>query len=70
MMCGTVVAENVLSAEIGFGESSSGAAIVQGSYVSDSAMGAKLSRPGARHGNVESREVTIGNGKLWKGFPT
>lgn len=63
MMCGVVVSENALSAEIGFGESSSGAAIVQGSYVSDSATGAKLSRPGARHGNVESREVTIGNGK-------
>ncbi len=35
--CGAVVAQNTLSAEIAFGESSSGAAIVQGSYVANNA---------------------------------
>lgn len=31
--CGTVVEENIIVSEVTFGESSSGAAMVQGSYV-------------------------------------
>lgn len=39
MICGSVIAQDNLTADIAFGESSSGAAIVQGSYVANNASG-------------------------------
>ncbi|KAL0573330.1 transcription factor TFIIIB subunit brf1 [Marasmius crinis-equi] len=60
--CGTVVEENTIVNEVSFGETSSGAAMVQGSYVGQGASRAKLSGPFGNRGNSESREQTIANG--------
>ncbi|KAL0068943.1 transcription factor TFIIIB subunit brf1 [Marasmius tenuissimus] len=59
--CGTVVEENTIVNEVSFGETSSGAAMVQGSYVGQGASRAKLSGPFGNRGNSESREQTIAN---------
>ncbi|KAF9259797.1 cyclin-like protein [Marasmius fiardii PR-910] len=59
--CGTVVEENTIVNEVTFGETSSGAAMVQGSYVGQGASRAKLSGPFGNRGNNESREQTIAN---------
>ncbi|KAH6897682.1 cyclin-like protein, partial [Coprinopsis sp. MPI-PUGE-AT-0042] len=59
--CGTVVEENLIVNEIEFGETSNGAAMVQGSYVAQGATHARMSGPYGNRGNNESREQTIAN---------
>ncbi|KAE9396443.1 cyclin-like protein [Gymnopus androsaceus JB14] len=59
--CGTVVEENTIVNEIAFGETSSGAAMVQGSYVAQGASHARMSGPYGNRGSNESREQTIAN---------
>lgn len=58
--CGTVQEENPIVSEVQFGESSSGAAMVQGAMV-----GVDQSRAtfGGRQNAMESREQTLSNGK-------
>ncbi|OCB90256.1 hypothetical protein A7U60_g2546 [Sanghuangporus baumii] len=59
--CGTVVEENTIVSEVVFGESSSGAAIVQGSFVGQGATRARMSGPYGNRNTSESREQTIEN---------
>ena len=64
--CGTIVEESNIVSEITFGESSSGAAVVQGSFVSaDSgaanSMGPAFQRAG---GGGQDREKTLREGEL------
>ncbi|EIN10033.1 cyclin-like protein [Punctularia strigosozonata HHB-11173 SS5] len=60
--CGTVVEENTIVSEVTFGETSSGAAMVQGSYVAQGATRARMGGFfGNRGGDGESREQTIAN---------
>lgn len=59
--CGTVVEENTIVNEVAFGETSNGAAMVQGSFVGQGATHAKMSGPYGNRGNNESREQTIAN---------
>ncbi|KIY66450.1 BRF1-domain-containing protein [Cylindrobasidium torrendii FP15055 ss-10] len=61
--CGTVIEENTIVNELAFGESSSGAATVQGSYVALGATRARMSGPFGNRGGgeSESREQTIAN---------
>ncbi|KAG6819546.1 hypothetical protein H0H93_010792 [Arthromyces matolae] len=59
--CGTVVEENTIVNEVAFGETSNGAAIVQGSFVGQGATHARMSGPYGNRGNNESREQTIAN---------
>ncbi|KAF9013414.1 hypothetical protein BDQ17DRAFT_1343383 [Cyathus striatus] len=59
--CGTVVEENTIVNEIAFGESSNGAAIVQGSFVAQGATHARMTGPYGNRGSNESREQTIAN---------
>ncbi|KAH8829500.1 BRF1-domain-containing protein, partial [Flagelloscypha sp. PMI_526] len=56
--CGTVVEENAIISEITFGETSAGAAVVQGAFVGQGAIGhhGGLGSSGATN---ESRELTI-----------
>ncbi|KDQ10869.1 hypothetical protein BOTBODRAFT_136350 [Botryobasidium botryosum FD-172 SS1] len=60
--CGSVVEENVIVSEITFGETSSGAAMVQGSYVAQGSTRARMSGPYANQ-DGESREQVITNGR-------
>ncbi|KAJ4468866.1 BRF1-domain-containing protein [Lentinula aciculospora] len=59
--CGTVVEENTIVSEVAFGETSSGAAMVQGSYVAQGASHARINGPFGNRGSNESREQTIAN---------
>ncbi|KAK6459959.1 transcription factor IIIB 70 kDa subunit (B-related factor) [Scheffersomyces coipomensis] len=59
--CGTVQVENPIVSEVQFGESSSGAAMVQGAMVGHDQ--ARASYGGNRQNAMESREQTILNGK-------
>ncbi|KAJ7594903.1 BRF1-domain-containing protein [Mycena floridula] len=59
--CGTVVEENTIVNEITFGETSSGGAMVQGSFVAQGATGARLGGRYGNRGNGDSREQTIAN---------
>ncbi|KZS95160.1 cyclin-like protein [Sistotremastrum niveocremeum HHB9708] len=59
--CGTVVEENTIVSEITFGETSGGAAMVQGSYVGQGATRARMNGPFGNRGNMESREQTMMN---------
>ncbi|KAJ3766258.1 BRF1-domain-containing protein [Lentinula raphanica] len=59
--CGTVIEENTIVNEVAFGETSSGAAMVQGSYVAQGASHARMNGPFGNRGNNESREQTIAN---------
>ncbi|KAF3939044.1 hypothetical protein ABW19_dt0207590 [Dactylella cylindrospora] len=61
--CGTVVTESFIVSEITFGETSSGAAVVQGSYVGADQKHARSSGPFRRHGAAETREQVIANGR-------
>ncbi|KAK6337780.1 transcription factor TFIIIB subunit brf1 [Orbilia brochopaga] len=61
--CGTVVTESFIVSEITFGETSSGAAVVQGSYVGADQKHARSSGPFRRHGAAETREQVISNGR-------
>ncbi|KAG6335626.1 hypothetical protein ID866_3462 [Astraeus odoratus] len=61
VQCGTVVEENTIVSEVTFGETSTGAAMVQGAYVGQGATHARMSGPFGSRGNSESREQTIAN---------
>ncbi|KAK7036690.1 transcription factor TFIIIB subunit brf1 [Paramarasmius palmivorus] len=61
VVCGTVVEENTIVNEVTFGETSSGAAMVQGSYVAQGASHARMGGPYGNRGGGESREQTIAN---------
>ncbi|TAQ84239.1 hypothetical protein B7494_g7437 [Chlorociboria aeruginascens] len=62
--CGTVVDDSNIVAEVQFGESSSGAAVVQGSFVSADQGAAKSMGPAFRRaGGSEDRETTIREGR-------
>ncbi|KAL4794598.1 hypothetical protein BDV19DRAFT_379327 [Aspergillus venezuelensis] len=57
--CGTVVSEANIVSEVTFGESASGAAIVQGSFVGEDQTHVRSYGPGfQRGGTMESREIT------------
>ncbi|KAI7834568.1 cyclin-like protein [Kickxella alabastrina] len=61
--CGEVCEENTIVSEVTFGEASSGAAVVQGSFVRAGQTRANMGGPG-RHGNgQESRELTLYNSR-------
>jgi len=60
--CGTVVEENAIVSEVVFGETSTGAAVVQGSFVAADQTHVKSLGPGKHH-TVESREQTLANGR-------
>lgn len=76
--CGTVVEENTIVSELEFGETSAGAAVVQGSFVAQGSSvsltftrnvhfliyiaRARLTGPLGHRANNESREQTIANG--------
>lgn len=61
--CGTVVSEANIVSEVTFGESASGAAIVQGSFVGEDQTHVRSYGPGfQRGGTMESREITEQNG--------
>ncbi|KZP13611.1 BRF1-domain-containing protein [Athelia psychrophila] len=59
--CGTVVEESAIVSEVTFGETSGGAAMVQGSYVGQGSTHARMSGPFGNRGSNESREQTIAN---------
>ncbi|KAF9229608.1 BRF1-domain-containing protein [Gyrodon lividus] len=59
--CGTVVEENAIISEVTFGETSTGAAMVQGAYVGHGSTHARMSGPFGNRGSSESREQTIAN---------
>lgn len=61
VQCGTVVEENTIVSEVAFGETSTGAAMVQGSFVGQGATRARMGGPFGNRGNSESREQTIAN---------
>ncbi|ORY83666.1 Brf1-like TBP-binding domain-domain-containing protein [Protomyces lactucae-debilis] len=61
--CGTVIEENTIVSEITFGESSSGAAIVQGAFIGDGATGARISGPFRNQSSENSRDQTMRKGR-------
>jgi transcription factor IIIB subunit 2 len=61
--CGTVISESNIVSEVTFGESSSGAAVVQGTFVGEDQTHVRSFGPGfQRGGGMESREMTEQNG--------
>lgn len=63
--CGTVISEANIVSEVTFGESSSGAAVVQGTFVGEDQSHVRSFGPGfQRGGAMESREITEQNGML------
>lgn len=62
--CGTLVSDSNIVSEVQFGETSSGAAVVQGSYVGADQSHARSSGGGAfkRGGGMDSREIRDANG--------
>lgn len=61
--CGTVINDSQIVSEIAFGETSAGAAVVQGAFVGVDQSSTRGSGPGFQRGNMESREVTEQNGR-------
>ncbi|RPD56613.1 BRF1-domain-containing protein [Lentinus tigrinus ALCF2SS1-7] len=61
VQCGTVVEENTIVNEVTFGETSAGAAMVQGSFVAQGATRARMGGMFGNRGSAESREQTIAN---------
>ncbi|KAJ2030752.1 transcription factor TFIIIB subunit brf1 [Coemansia sp. S3946] len=61
--CGEVCEENTIIAEVTFGEASSGAAIVTGSFVRAGQTRANMGGPGRFGSGQESREVTLQNAR-------
>lgn len=62
--CGTIVDESNIVSEVQFGENSSGAAVVQGSFVGEGQGAAKSLGPAFRRaGGSEGGEKTIREGK-------
>ncbi|OBT96392.1 transcription factor TFIIIB subunit brf1 [Pseudogymnoascus verrucosus] len=69
--CGTIVEESTIVSEIQFGESASGAAVVQGSFVGAGSGAAKSMGPAFQRagGGTEDREKTLREGKrIMQGF--
>lgn len=63
--CGAVVDDSNIVAEVQFAENSSGAAVVQGSYVGADQGGVRTMGPGLRRmGGDEGREGTVRLGEL------
>ena len=60
--CGTVVDDSNIVAELTFGETANGAAIVQGSYVGADQGGARSMGPGFGRGSGPDRETTVREG--------
>ena len=58
--CGTIINDSNIVAEVTFGESSAGAAVVQGGFVGEGQRHARSLGPGFRRsgGHGESREIT------------
>jgi len=54
VQCGTVVEENTIVSEVAFGETSTGAAMVQGSFVGQGATRARMGGPFGNRGNSEN----------------
>ncbi|KAE8367726.1 putative transcription factor TFIIIB complex subunit Brf1 [Aspergillus caelatus] len=64
--CGTVISEANIVSEVTFGETSSGAAIVQGTFVGEDQTHVRSYGPGfQRGGGAESREITEQNGSRY-----
>ncbi|KAJ5467669.1 hypothetical protein N7475_005421 [Penicillium sp. IBT 31633x] len=64
--CGTVISESNIVSEVTFGESSSGAAVVQGSFVGEDQTHVRSYGPGfQRGGAMESREMTEQTGNRY-----
>lgn len=64
--CGTVVSEANIVSEVTFGESASGAAVVQGTFVGEDQTHVRSHGPGfQRGGGMESREITEQNGNRY-----
>ncbi|OJJ44289.1 hypothetical protein ASPZODRAFT_71664 [Penicilliopsis zonata CBS 506.65] len=64
--CGTVISESNIVSEVTFGESASGAAIVQGTFVGEDQTHVRSYGPGfQRGGGMESREITEANGNRY-----
>ena len=64
--CGTVVSEANIVSEVSFGESASGAAVVQGTFVGEDQTHVRSYGPGfQRGGGMESRELTEQNGNRY-----
>lgn len=59
--CGTVISESNIVSEVTFGETASGAAVVQGTFVGEGQSHTRSYGPGFQRG-VESREITEQNG--------
>ena len=67
--CGTIVDDSNIVAEVQFGENSSGAAVVQGSFLGADQGTAKSLGPAFRRaGGEEGREATIREGELGLDF--
>jgi transcription factor IIIB subunit 2 len=63
--CGTIIEDSNIVAEVQFGESASGAAVVQGSFVSADQGTAKSMGPAFRRaGDGQDREKTLREGKV------
>ena len=61
--CGTVISDANIVSEVTFGETSSGAAMVQGTFVGEDQSHVRSYGPGfQRGGAMESREITEQNG--------
>ena len=64
--CGTVIREENITSEIVFGESSNGAAVVQGAFLGADQSYSRISAPGGSKiaGGMDSREITEANGNI------
>lgn len=66
--CGSVISDSQIVAEVTFGETSSGAAMVQGSFVGAGDTHARNTGPfnrfNGKGGSNESREMTLAQGRL------
>lgn len=60
--CGTVISEANIVSEVTFGETSAGAAVVQGTFVGADQSHGRGSGPGFQRAGMESREITEQNG--------
>lgn len=64
--CGTVISEANIVSEVTFGETASGAAVVQGAFVGEDQTHVRSYGPGfQRGGAMESREITEQNGNRY-----
>ncbi|KAL1998256.1 hypothetical protein VTN02DRAFT_6539 [Thermoascus thermophilus] len=63
--CGTVISEANIVSEVTFGETASGAAVVQGTFVGEDQTHTRSFGPGFQRGGMESREITEQNGNRY-----